>query len=105
MNFAAPKADGCCSAIRATRRAARKIPTVSLFAFADPEHFGAAGWAHTLGSGSAVFHRNFLGILHFFFGFAFHTISLHFVPPLIFLNPQNISRDLSVANKFKRISF
>jgi hypothetical protein len=66
------------------RRVARKMLTTVLFTFADPEHFGAAGWTHTLGSRSAVFHRNFLGIFHFFFGFAFHTISLHLFPPLIF---------------------
>jgi len=66
---------------------ARKMLTAVLFAFTNSEHFGAAGRTHTLGSRSAVFHRNLLGIFHFFFGFAFHTVSLHLVPPLIFLNP------------------
>jgi hypothetical protein len=60
---------------------AQKRLTTFLFTFADPEHFGTAGWTNALGSRSAIFHRNFLGIFHFFFGFAFYTISLHLVPP------------------------
>jgi hypothetical protein len=58
--------------------------TAVLFAFTNSEHFGAARRTHPLGSRSAVFHRNLLGIFHFFFGFAFHTVSLHLVPPYNF---------------------
>jgi hypothetical protein len=102
------KCDECCGAKQRRmlptysappRRVTRKMSTTVLFTLADPEHFGATGWTQPLGGGSAVFHRNFLGIFHFFFGFAFHTISLHLVPPLIFLNPQNVSRKIGVANK------
>jgi hypothetical protein len=70
---------------RHPRGVARKMPTMVLFAFADAEHFSTAGWTHALGSRPAVFHRNFLWIFHFFFGFTFHTISLHLFPPLILL--------------------
>jgi len=72
---------------RHPRGVARKMPAMVLFAFADAEHFSTAGWTHALGSRSAVFHCNFLWVFHFFFGFTFHTISLHLFPPLIFLKP------------------
>jgi hypothetical protein len=57
-----------------------------LFAFADPEHFGAAGRAYALGGRAAVFHGDFLGIFHFSFGFAFYTISFHRNFSSIFIN-------------------
>jgi hypothetical protein len=49
----------------------------ALFALTDPEHLGAAGWAHALGCRPAVFHRYFLGVFHFSLCLAFYTISFH----------------------------
>jgi hypothetical protein len=45
--------------------------------FTNPKQLGAAYWARALRRRSAVFHCDFLGILHFPFGPALHTISLH----------------------------
>jgi hypothetical protein len=63
----------------APSRTLKKFRSIGLFALTYPEHLGAAGWADTLSSGSAIFHGYFLGVLHFSFGFAFHTISFHLI--------------------------
>jgi hypothetical protein len=57
----------------------KKTRPAALFTLTDPEHLGAAGRADTLSSGSAIFHGYFLGVFHFSFGLAFHTISFHLV--------------------------
>jgi hypothetical protein len=57
----------------------KKARPAALFTLTYPEHLGAAGWADTLSSGSAIFHGYFLGVLHFSLGFAFHTVSFHLI--------------------------
>jgi hypothetical protein len=49
----------------------------ALFALTNPEHLGAASWAHALGCRPAVFHRYFLGVFHFSLSLAFYTIRFH----------------------------
>ena len=52
-------------------------------AFANPEHFRAAYRANPLSRRPTILHGYGLGILHFPFGMALYTISLHFFnPPL-----------------------
>jgi len=58
---------------------------VASLALADLEHLGAAGRAHTRGRRPAILHGNRFGILHFFFGAALHTVSLHFTSPLFII--------------------
>ena len=41
------------------------------------EHLGAAGRAYALGRRLTVLHLYTLGVLHFLFGAALHTIPLH----------------------------
>jgi hypothetical protein len=53
--------------------------------FADFEHFGAAIGANTLSGGTAVLHGDLLGIFHFLLCAAFHTITLHSLPPIRFV--------------------
>ena len=50
---------------------------VSALFLADSEHFGATGWAYTLGSRLAVLHGDGSSVAHFFLGSALHTICLH----------------------------
>jgi hypothetical protein len=54
-----------------------EFKSIALFALADSEHLGAAGGAYALSCGSAIFHGDLFGVLHFSFGFAFHTIRFH----------------------------
>jgi hypothetical protein len=63
----------------------KKSKSIVLFALAYSKHLGAAGWAYALSCGSAIFHGYFLGVLHFSFGFAFHTISFHLFTSLSFV--------------------
>ena len=42
-----------------------------------PEHLGAAGWAYALSGRFAILHGYTLGVLHFFFRSAFHTVGFH----------------------------
>ena len=57
----------------------------SFLAFADAEYFSPARRADPLGRRSLVLEGSGLGVLHFNFLPAFHAISLHCAPPIIFL--------------------
>jgi len=48
------------------------------------EHLGATGWAYALRCWFAILHSYTLGVLHFSFGSAFHTIGLHVFTPFCF---------------------
>ena len=48
------------------------------------EHLGATGWAYALRCRFAILHSYTLGVSHFSFGSAFHTISLHVFTPFCF---------------------
>jgi hypothetical protein len=48
------------------------------------EHLGATGWAYALSCWFAILHSYTLGVLHFSFGSAFHTIGLHVLTPFDF---------------------
>jgi hypothetical protein len=45
------------------------------------EHLGATGWAYALRCRFAILHSYTLGVSHFSFGSAFHTIGLHVFTP------------------------
>jgi hypothetical protein len=82
----APNVETHCSVLRFVYRLIfiklrKNARPAALFALADPEHLGAAGWAHALGCRPAVFHRNFFGVFHFSLCLAFYTISFHRFPP------------------------
>ena len=51
------------------------IATISPLSY--PEHLGSTYRAYTLSRWFAVFHSYGLGVLHFPFGAAFHTVCLH----------------------------
>lgn len=53
-----------------------KILTIIL-SFAYLEHLGATGLAHTLVCRLAVLHRDGLGVFHYFFSLALHTVAFH----------------------------
>jgi len=53
------------------------ISKVSELALSDSEHLSAACGAYTLSCRFAILHSYGLGVLHFPFGTAFHTVSLH----------------------------
>jgi hypothetical protein len=53
-----------------------------LLALSDSEHLGAAYGTDTLSSRPAVLHGYGSGIPYFPLGTAFHTISLHSLPPV-----------------------
>ena len=81
---------------------------VASLALPDLEHLGAAGRAHTLGRRLAILHGNGFGILHFFLGVALHTVSFHFISPLlIVLAKQAITRTRSCQEypAFGSVSF
>ena len=59
------------------KTAKRKGVPFSRSAFSYSEHLGATGWAYALRCWFAILHSYTLGILHFSFGSAFHTIGLH----------------------------
>ena len=56
-----------------------------MLSFADTEYFGPAAGAGTLRGRSLVLQRDLLGVFHFYFLPAFHTIRLHNSPPICFL--------------------
>ena len=58
-----------------------EISRMSVLALAYPEHLSPTCGAHTLGRRLAILHGYCLGILHFLFGTAFNTVSLHWSPP------------------------
>jgi hypothetical protein len=68
----------------------KAIDSAKALSLADAEYFGTAGGAAALGSRPLVLKRGCLGILHFYFLPAFHTISLHGVPPFISL-PRSVA--------------
>jgi len=47
-------------------------------ALADTEHLSPTHRANTLRGWLTILHDNALGVLHFPFGAAFHTVRLHF---------------------------
>jgi hypothetical protein len=47
----------------------------------NSEHLGATGRAYALSRWFAILHSNTLGVLHFSFGSALHTIGLHLLTP------------------------
>jgi hypothetical protein len=51
---------------------------IGLLATTNSEHLGAAAATYTLGRRFAIFHRDSLGIFHFFLGTTFNTICFHF---------------------------
>jgi hypothetical protein len=78
----------------------KAIDSVKDLSLADTEHFGTAGGAAALGSRPLVLERCGLGILHFNFLPAFHTISLHGVPPFISL-PRSVANVKLFVNSCK----
>jgi len=52
-------------------------PAISALTFADSEHLSPTRGAHTLCGWPTILHGYALGILHFLFGAAFHTVRLH----------------------------
>jgi len=62
----------------------RKGVPFSRSAFSYSEHLGATGWAYALSCWFAILHGYTLGVLHFSFGSAFHTIGLHVFTPFCF---------------------
>lgn len=58
------------------------------------EHLGATGWAYALSCWFAILHSYTLGVLHFSFGSAFHTIGLHVFTPF-FMQSGSISHPTS----------
>ena len=72
----------------------------SVLAFADAEHFGAAGRTDTLGRRFAVFHRDRFGTLHFLLGPTLHAICFHRIPPLLLAR---INYFISNVNSFSYV--
>jgi hypothetical protein len=62
----------------------RKGVSFSRSTFSYSEHLGATGWAYALSCWFAILHSYTLGVLHFSFGSAFHTIGLHVFTPFCF---------------------
>ena len=91
------------------KTARRKGVPCSRSALSYSEHLGATGWAYALSCWFAILHSYTLGVLHFSFGSAFHTIGLHVFTPFCFckvvlshtsaLNPagQGITNSSSIA--------
>ena len=66
------------------KTARRKGVPFSRSALSYSEHLGATGWAYALSCWFAILHGYTLGVLHFSFGSAFHTIGLHVFTPFCF---------------------
>ena len=66
------------------KTARRKGVSCSRSALSYSEHLGATGWAYALSCWFAILHSYTLGVLHFSFGSAFHTIGLHVFTPFCF---------------------
>ena len=66
------------------KTAKRKGVPFSRSTLSYSEHLGATGWAYALRCWFAILHSYTLGVLHFSFGSAFHTIGLHVFIPFCF---------------------
>ena len=66
------------------KTARRKGVTGSRSTLSYSEHLGAAGWAYALSCRLAILHGYALGVFHFSFGSAFHTIGFHVFTPFGF---------------------
>jgi len=77
------------------------VKAVKALSLADAEYFGTAGGAAALGGRPLVLERGSLGVLHFNFLPAFHTISLHGVPPFISL-PRSVANVKLFVNSYRQ---
>lgn len=66
------------------KTAKRKGGPFSRSTLSYSEHLGATGWAYALRCWFAILHSYTLGVLHFSFGSAFHTIGFHVFTPFCF---------------------
>ena len=70
-------------------------PTVSALPY--PEHLSAACRAYTLSRRLAVLHGYRLGVLHFPFGSAFHTVCLHLSASFLATNNRTLLHTMSIV--------